>query len=208
IDFLTCIAKEPRRVLKEQELGGTNSITESEPGRFVRLCTKRGRPRRSPRLDALEVGVRSRTTKDTCQGVPIDPCTARNVFKSNEEECMRLKRHLRLATAIVVVGLASLLVWPSATRSQLPTASTITGQATAVQATVPGFLGTANTTTLAATAPLGSSSDAEDESQLTGSVPSLLAAEALSAATIGYPDEVDSVASLGSLNLNVAGVSV
>ena len=121
---------------------------------------------------------------------------------------MHLKRHLRLATAIVVVGLASLLVWPSATRSQLPTASTITGQATAVQATVPGFLGTANTTTLAATAPLGSSSDAEDASQLTGSVPSLLAAEALSAATIGYPDEVDSVASLGSLNLNVAGVSV
>ena len=121
---------------------------------------------------------------------------------------MHRKRHLRLATAIVVVGLASLLVWPSATRSQLPTASTITGQATAVQATVPGFLGTANTTTLAATAPLGSSSDAEDASQLTGSVPSLLAAEALSAATIGYPDEVDSVASLGSLNLNVAGVSV
>jgi len=61
---------------------------------------------------------------------------------------------------------------------------------------------------LAATAPLASTTDAEDASQLTGSVPALLDAEALSAATIGYPDEVDSVASLGSLSLNVAGVSI
>ncbi len=121
---------------------------------------------------------------------------------------MHRKRNTRLATAIVVVGLACLLAWPSATLSQLPTASAVAGQATVVQATVLGLLGTANTTTLAATAPLASTSDAQDASQLAGSVPSLLTAEVLSAATIGYPDEVDSVASLGGLNLNLAGVSV
>ena len=111
-------------------------------------------------------------------------------------------------TALVAMLLAMLLAWPTAALAQLATASTVTGQGTAVQATVLGFLGTANTTTLAATAPLASSTDAQDASQSAGSVPALLSAEALSAATIGYPNEVDSTASLGSLNLNVAGVVI
>ena len=127
---------------------------------------------------------------------------------------MHRKHHQRSAAVVVALLLASLLAWPTAALAQLPqfpqlpTASTVTGQATVVQATVLGLLGTATTTTLAATAPLASTSDAQDASQLTGSVPSLLSAETLSAATIGYPDQVDSVASLGSLSLNVAGVSI
>lgn len=126
---------------------------------------------------------------------------------------MHRKHHRHLATSVVAFLLASLLAWPMAALAQLATASTVTGQATVVQATVfgPAVLGvpgTANTTTLAATAPLADTTDAQDASQMAGSVPSVLTAEALSASTIGYPDEVDSVASLGSLNLNVAGVSI
>lgn len=121
---------------------------------------------------------------------------------------MHRKRHQSWPAAVVALLLAGLLAWPTAALAQLATASTVTGQATVVQATVLGLLGTATTTTLAATAPLASTTDAQDASQLAGSVPSLLSAETLLAATIGYPDEVDSVASLGGLNLNVAGVSI
>jgi len=104
---------------------------------------------------------------------------------------------------LVLIGL---LAWPVIAQS--PTASTVTGQATGVQATVLGILGTATTTTLADTGTLADTSDARDASLDTGSVPSLLAGEVLSATTIGYPDEVDSAASLAGLNLNVAGVGV
>lgn len=121
---------------------------------------------------------------------------------------MHRKHDRHLDTSVVALLLAMLLAWPTAALAQLATASTVTGQGTAVQATVLGFLGTATTTTLAATAPLASTTDAQDASQLSGSVPALLSAESLSAATIGYPDEVDSMASLGGLNLNVAGVAI
>src|SRR5436309_15080612 len=76
---------------------------------------------------------------------------------------------------------------------------TVTGQASAVTATVLGM-----TTTLADTGTLGGTSDVRDADQLTGSIPSLLTGEALSAATIGYHDQVDSEASLTSLNMTVA----
>jgi hypothetical protein len=121
---------------------------------------------------------------------------------------MHRKRHLGSGTAVVALLLAGLLTWPTATLAQLATASTVTGQATVVQATLLGILGTATTTTLASTAPLASTTDAQDASQLTGNVPALVSAGTLSAATIGYPDQVDSVASLGSLSLDVAGVSI
>lgn len=126
---------------------------------------------------------------------------------------MNYRKHRCSAPVGIALILASLLASPTAGLAQLgglptATASTVTGQATVVQATVLGLLGTATTTTLSATAPLASTTDAQDASQLAGSVPSLLSAETLSAATIGYPDQVDSVASLGSLSLNVAGVSI
>ena len=121
---------------------------------------------------------------------------------------MHRKRHTGSGTVVVSLLLAGLLTWPAAALAQLATASTVTGQATVVQATVLGLLGTATTTTLASTAPLASTTDAQDASQLTGSVPALLSAETLSGATIGYPNQVDSVASLGSLRMNVAGVSI
>ncbi len=121
---------------------------------------------------------------------------------------MHRKRHTRSGPVVVALLLAGLLTWPTAALAQLATASTVTGQATVVQATVLGLLGTATTTTLVSTAPLASTTDAQDASQWTGSVPALLSAGTLSAATIGYPDQVDSVASLGSLSMNLVGVSI
>ncbi len=116
------------------------------------------------------------------------------------------QKHRVPASITVALVLIGLLAWPAIAQS--PTASTVTGQATGVQATVLGILGTATTTTLADTGTLADTSDARDASLDTGSVPSLLAGEVLSATTIGYPDEVDSAASLAGLNLNVAGVGV
>ena len=113
----------------------------------------------------------------------------------------------RSASAAVALMLVGLLAWPVASTAQLRT-PTVVGDASAVQATVLGFLGTATTTTLADTGSLGGTTDARDASQLSGSIPSLLGGEVLSAATIGYPNRVDSAASLAGLNLNVAGVGV
>ncbi|HYY69343.1 MAG TPA: choice-of-anchor P family protein [Terriglobales bacterium] len=110
-----------------------------------------------------------------------------------------------LAVALMVAGL---LAWPTASRAQ-----TVTGEASAVQATtfetVPLLGGLLSTTTsLADTGTLTSINDALDASQLTGSVLSLLNAETLSAATISWPDQVDSEASLANLNVSLAGVGI
>ena len=71
-------------------------------------------------------------------------------------------------------ALVSLLVWPGSSEAQ-----TVTGQASAVQATVLGVLGLGTTTTLADTGTLSGTSDAREASQNTGSVPSLLTGDAL-----------------------------
>ncbi|OLC99404.1 MAG: hypothetical protein AUH86_02530 [Acidobacteria bacterium 13_1_40CM_4_58_4] len=44
--------------------------------------------------------------------------------------------------------------------------------------------------------------------QDTGSIPSLLGAEVLNAATYSYPDQVDSAASLANLGVTVAGIYI
>src|SRR5438876_4781729 len=108
---------------------------------------------------------------------------------------MRYTRSYRWKYVIATVAMAGLWGWPSAGEAQ-----SVTGQARAVEATVLGM-----TTALADTGTLGGTSDAREASQLTGSVPSLLTGEALHATTIGWPDQVASEASLGSLNLTVAG---
>jgi len=77
------------------------------------------------------------------------------------------------------------------------TTSTVTGT----------LLGT--TTSLADTGVLAAgTSDALDASSLTGGVGSLVAGEVLHAVTIGYPDQIDSEASLAALALNVAGTNI
>jgi hypothetical protein len=131
---------------------------------------------------------------------------------------MKLRDHARPASVAIALMLVGLLLWPNAGLAQLPglplplptpttSASTVTGQATATQVVVLGFLGTATTTALGSTGISGANS-ASDVGQVTGSIPSLLGAEALNAATYSYSNEVDSVASLTNLGVGVAGVSI
>src|SRR5437870_7260452 len=97
----------------------------------------------------------------------------------------------------------SLLAWPGSSEAE-----TVTGQASAVQATVLGVLGLGTTTVLSDTGTLGGTSDAREASLVTGTVHSLLTGEALHATTIGWPDQVASEASLGSLTMTVAGTGI
>lgn len=129
---------------------------------------------------------------------------------------MKCANHRCFASIAVTLIAASLLAWPTLSAAQLgglplpaPTtsASSVTGQATAAQVTVLGFLGTATTTTLASTGISGTNAES-DVGQVTGTVPSLLGAEVLNATTYSYPDQVDSVASLGNLGLTVGGISI
>ena len=116
---------------------------------------------------------------------------------------MRKTHQHRSALVVLALMLAWLLAWPTASRAQ-----TVAGQARAAQATVTGPLGTTSTTTLSDTGTLAGTNDARDTSLLTASVPSLLNAEVFSAASISFSDEVDSEASLGNLNLTVAGIGI
>jgi len=99
--------------------------------------------------------------------------------------------------------LVSLLAWPGTSEAQ-----TVTGQASAVRATVFNALGLGTTTALSETVTLSGTRDAREASLVTGSVPSLLTGEALHAVTIGWPDHVASEASLGSLAMTVAGTGI
>ena len=81
--------------------------------------------------------------------------------------------------------------------------SSVLGSASAVSATVLGF-----TTVLGGTGTLSGVNDARDASMTTGSLPAILTGETLSAATISWPDQVYSEASLSNLNMAVAGVGI
>jgi hypothetical protein len=79
----------------------------------------------------------------------------------------------------------------------------MSGQASAVTAVVLG-----NVTSLADTGTLSSASDPLGTGLSTGSIPGLLAGEALHAATMGWTDQVASEASLGNLAITVAGTGI
>src|SRR5260370_18087528 len=125
-------------------------------------------------------------------------------------------KHGRSALGLVALLMASLLAWPAIGLAQLggllqsqgSSTTTITGDTTASRATVAGVLGTAPTTTLADTGTLSGVNDARDASMDTGTVPSVLTGEVLSAGTISWPDEVDSAVSLANLNMTVAGIGI
>jgi hypothetical protein len=119
---------------------------------------------------------------------------------------MHLTNHHRSGFVAIAAMLFGLLAWPATAQS--PTASMVTGQGVAVQATVFGILGTATTTALADTGVIGGTNLEQDVGQDTGSVASLLSADVLSSSTYSYADEVDSVSSLEDLNINVGPVSI
>lgn len=87
------------------------------------------------------------------------------------------------------------------------TAQTVVGQAAAVRVTILSLLG-GTTTALADTGTLGGINDARDAAVTIGSLPSGLTGEVLNAATMSWSDQVDSVASLGNLNMTIAGVGI
>jgi len=106
-------------------------------------------------------------------------------------------------TAIaLMIALAGLLATPGIVAAQ-----TVTGNATAARVTTLGLLG-GTTTVLADTGALAGTSDARDASLTTASVPPVLAGEVLHAVTLGWPDQVASVASLASLTLTVGGTGI
>jgi hypothetical protein len=117
----------------------------------------------------------------------------------------------RSVSAVIALMLVGVLSWPTATTAQLggllpptsTTPSTVTGDASAVQATV---LGT--TTVLSDTGVISATNTEQDVSQDTGSVTSLLTAEVLSSSTYSYVDEVDSQSSLGDLNMAIGAISI
>jgi len=107
----------------------------------------------------------------------------------------------RNVTALVVVT-AGLLAWPRAGAAQ-----TVAGNARAAGVTTFGLLG-GTTTVLVDTGALASTVDAQDASSVTANVPSVLSGDVLNAVTIGWPDQVVSQASLGSLGLTVGGTGI
>jgi len=118
---------------------------------------------------------------------------------------MRHRNSYGLSLAATVFGvLGGLLVWPVVGGAQLlplPDPTPI------VSGPVSNLLGA--TTVLGGTGTLvAGTSDVLQASGVTGGVPSLLTGEALHAVTIGYPDQIDSEASLAALALNVAGTSI
>jgi hypothetical protein len=101
-------------------------------------------------------------------------------------------------TAAAVAVLGGLWVWPAVSSAQLPLPS---------PTPVGTLLGT--TVVLGSTGTLvAGTSDVLQASDTTGGIASLLTGEALHAVTIGYPDQIDSEASLAALALNVAGTSI
>ncbi len=102
------------------------------------------------------------------------------------------------STAAVIAVLGGLWGWPAVSSAQLlPPLPVPVGTLLGVT-TVLGGTGTL----VAGTSGVLQASDA------TGGVPSLLTGEVLHAVTIGYPDQIDSEASLAALALNVAGTSI
>ena len=121
---------------------------------------------------------------------------------------MHRKNHHRPATIAGALLLASLGLssWPTAGQAQT-TASTASGQASAAQVVLLGLLGTATSSSLASTGITGTNAES-DVGQLTGSILSVLSGEGPNAATYSYADQVDSMASMGSVGLTLAGVTI
>lgn len=98
----------------------------------------------------------------------------------------------------VTGALAALAAGPGISQAQ-----TLAGQASAVTAVVLGTV-----TSLADTGTLNDPGDPLGTGQPTGSIPGLVSAEALHAATMGWSDQVASEASLANLVMTVAGIGV
>jgi hypothetical protein len=107
------------------------------------------------------------------------------------------------STLVVLATLAIGLAPPASAAAQ-----SVHGQAKAVHAVVFTLLGGATVTALADTGTLGDGADAREASQPAGQVSSMLSGTTLHAATIGWPDQVASEASLADLALRLPGATI
>ena len=117
---------------------------------------------------------------------------------------MRHRNSSRLgSTAAVVAVLGGLWVWPAISSAQLPPLP--------VPTPIPAPAGTlfGTTAVLGDTGTLvAGTSDVLQASDTAGGIASALTGEVLHAVTIGYPDQIDSEASLAAFALNLAGTSI
>ncbi len=116
---------------------------------------------------------------------------------------MRHKNSSRMGLATTVAALlGGLWVWPAISSAQLL-------PPLPVPTPIPAGTLLGTTAVLGSTGTLvAGTSDALQASDTTGGIASLLTGETLHAVTIGYPDQIDSEASLAALALNVAGTSI
>jgi hypothetical protein len=108
------------------------------------------------------------------------------------------------ACASIVACLLLASPWASPASVQAADNTTFSGQATVIRAAVTGL----QPMVFSDTGPLPSEGGAKEESLLTASVPGLLTAEVLHAATIGQGNAARSEASVASLSLTVGGSAV
>src|SRR5258706_14767936 len=106
------------------------------------------------------------------------------------------------STAALLAVLGGLWVWPAVSSAQLLPPLPIPAP---IPAPVSTLLGA--TTVLGSTGTAGTG-DVLQASNATAGIASLLTGEALHAVAIGYPDQIDSEASLAALALNVGGTSI
>lgn len=127
---------------------------------------------------------------------------------------MRNRISARWSAFIAVSGLlAGAFFWPTLGSAQLldGAAQTVTGTVGGITQTVTGTTNTllGTTAVLGGTGTLiAGTSDALQASDVTGGIANLLTGEVLRAVTIGYPDQIDSEASLAALSMSVAGTSI
>ena len=97
----------------------------------------------------------------------------------------------------------------AAIASAMPVAAqTVNGQARAIQTSVVDALGGITLTVLGDTGTLSGTSDARETSAASGAVPSIISGNTLHATTIGWPDQVDSEASVSDLAIKVGTTTI
>jgi len=123
----------------------------------------------------------------------------------NKEATMHHRDSFGFSLAAAVLG--GLLLWPAVGSAQFSLPVPTLPVPTPTLPPVGNLLG--STAVLGGTGTLlAGTSDVLQASDVTGGIPSLLTGETLHAVTIGYPDQIDSEASLAALALNVAGTSI
>jgi hypothetical protein len=93
--------------------------------------------------------------------------------------------------------------------SAMPAAAqTVSGQARAIQTSIVDSLGGITTTMLGDTGTLGGATDWREASAPAGTVTSIISGNTLHATTIGWPDQVDSEASVSDLAIRVGVTTI